>query len=270
MVNVPFQRGEVLFREGEVGDFVCLIVDGEVEVIKELGDRRVVLGTVKAGEFVGEMGVLEGHPRSASVRALSDGHVELISRGAFLKRVAEDGETALKLLLRLSERLRATGQRYAAAAVSLAGQDLESEAPSEAEVEELQEEALDFDISLFASGAATDTAIGETGLTIEDFPFVVGRKVETAAGPSPRIHLLLDDKRPYRLSRIHFAIERAATGSLFVRDLGSTLGTQVNQEFLGADAPRDRLALSLGDNIIVAGGEDSPFAFRAVVSESKG
>jgi CRP-like cAMP-binding protein len=58
MVEVPFQQGEILFREGEVGDFVCLIVKGDVEVIKELGDQRVVLGVVKAGEFVGEMGVV--------------------------------------------------------------------------------------------------------------------------------------------------------------------------------------------------------------------
>ena len=37
---------------------------------------------------------------------------------------------------------------------------------------------------------------------------------------------------------------------------------------LGADAPRDRLILALGENTVLAGGGDSPFAFRAVVTES--
>lgn len=269
MVEVPFRRGEVLFREGEVGDFVCLVASGEVEVIKELGEQRVVLGIVHAGEFVGEMGVLEGHTRSATVRALSDGSVELIGRAEFLKRVAEDGETALKLLVRLSERLRSADRKYAAAAVTLAGQNPEAEA-FDIDEEEEEEGPVNLRLTVFPAGASTENQIPAEGLDIGTFPFVVGRRVENPASPAPPIQMLLTDKNPFRLSRIHFAFERDGKGRIGVRDLGSTLGTQVNGEFLGGDAPRDRMPLEIGENMVLAGGENSPFAFLAVVDEVEG
>lgn len=267
MVEVPFRRGEVLFREGEVGDFVCLVATGEVEVIKELGSQRIVLGTVRAGEYVGEMGVLEGQTRSATVRALTDGSVELIGRRDFLKRVAEDGETALNLLVRLSERLRSADRRYAAAAMSLGGQpSVPEEDPYITHQDD--EDVTDLTMTVFADGPATEGYIPDDGLVMNEYPFVVGRRVKETVAHAPRIHLLLDDRRPFRLSRIHFAFERSGTGHLYVRDLGSTLGTQVNGEFLGADAPRDRIPLEPGETSVRAGGADSPFAFRVVVDRN--
>lgn len=263
MVDVPFRRGEVLFKEGEIGDFVCLIVAGEVEVIKELDEQRVVLGTLKAGEYVGEMSVLEGHTRSATIRAITDGTVELIGRTEFLKRVAEDGETALKLLVRLSERLRSADRKFAAAAVSLAGQSPDAEVYDDEE----EEGPVSLRLTVFPAGPSTEGAIPIEGMVIRDFPFVVGRRVESASSSTAPIQMLLDDRSPFRLSRIHFAFERDANGRIGVRDLGSTLGTQVNGEFLGGDAPRDRMPLEIGQNLVLAGGENSPFAFLAIVED---
>jgi hypothetical protein len=210
------------------------------------------------------MGVLEGHPRSATVRALTDGTVELIGRSEFLKRVSEDGETALKLLVRLSERLRSADRKFAAAAVSLAGQNPDADAYDDEE----EEGPVNLRLTLFSAGPSTEGHLPVEGLSIDEFPFVVGRRVENPASPAPYIQMLLDDKSPFRLSRIHFAFERDANGRIGVRDLGSTLGTQVNGEFLGGDAPRDRAPLEYGDNVVLAGGENSPFAFRAMIAES--
>ena len=101
-----FDTGQSLFRQGDPSDFAVLILSGSADVLREVGDDAIVLGQVHAGEFVGEMGVLEGQPRSATVRAASPVEGELIERQAFLDRVSGDPELARKLLVRMSARLR--------------------------------------------------------------------------------------------------------------------------------------------------------------------
>ena len=101
-----FDPDAILFRQGDPSDLVILIVSGSADVLRETGDEAIVLGTVHAGEFVGEMGVLEGRPRSATVRAAGAVEAELIERQAFLDRVSTEPELARKLLLRMSARLR--------------------------------------------------------------------------------------------------------------------------------------------------------------------
>jgi CRP/FNR family transcriptional regulator, cyclic AMP receptor protein len=75
-----FEPDEVLFRQGDPSDFAFLILAGSADVLRDAGEDAIVLGTVHAGEFVGEMGVLEGRPRSATVRAASTVEAELIER----------------------------------------------------------------------------------------------------------------------------------------------------------------------------------------------
>ena len=101
-----FDPDAVLFRQGDPSDEVILILSGSADVLRESGDDAILLGTVRAGEFVGEMGVLEGRVRSATVRAAEAVEAELIERQAFLERVSAEPELARKLLLRMSARLR--------------------------------------------------------------------------------------------------------------------------------------------------------------------
>ena len=82
-----FETGDTLFRQGDPSDFAVLIVAGSADVLRHAGDDAIVLGQIHAGEFVGEMGVLDGQPRSATVRAASAVDAELIERQAFLDRV---------------------------------------------------------------------------------------------------------------------------------------------------------------------------------------
>jgi hypothetical protein len=69
------------------------------------------------------------------------------------------------------------------------------------------------------------------------------------------------------LSREYLAFYRDRQG-IWVVDLGSTLGTQVNGEFLGRDFSKDFVYLRMGENRISAGGIDSPFTFRAVMEQA--
>lgn len=85
-----FEPDEILFRQGDPSDFAILILSGSADVLRDTGDDAIVLGAVQAGEFVGEMGVLEGRPRSATVRAASSVEAELIERQVFLDRVSSE------------------------------------------------------------------------------------------------------------------------------------------------------------------------------------
>ena len=71
MTCTLFAKEEVLFREGDPADSVFRLLSGSVEILRELDGDRILLGTVGAGQFIGEMGVVENRRRSATARAAS-------------------------------------------------------------------------------------------------------------------------------------------------------------------------------------------------------
>lgn len=77
LYNLKFlNRDEWLLREGEEGKFVYLVRNGRLKAFRTVNGKEVILGFIEAGEFVGEMAYINGEPRSADVRCLTD--VELI------------------------------------------------------------------------------------------------------------------------------------------------------------------------------------------------
>jgi CRP/FNR family cyclic AMP-dependent transcriptional regulator len=254
-----FDLDAVLFRQGDPSDHVILIVSGSADVLRETGDEAIVLGTVRAGEFVGEMGVLEGRVRSATVRAAEPVEAELIERQAFLDRVSAEPELARKLLLRMSARLRDVedmlAQLYAsheAADGADAGRELVPLAPSAEAAHAL---------TLIGSTYAAKFYIGPNPIKIPHLPFTIGRQHDQHEPPSVITpDLAIPEDEPHRLSRAHFSLIRDGDDFL-VRDLNSTLGTIVNGQPLGRDFPVDSAPLRQGENSVVAGGDGSPFAF---------
>jgi signal transduction histidine kinase len=67
--DVELAPGEQLFAEGDTGDRAYVVVEGEVEVVKQSADRDVLLAVRGSGEVIGEMALIEHSPRSAAVRA---------------------------------------------------------------------------------------------------------------------------------------------------------------------------------------------------------
>ena len=57
-IQKQFKQGDILFRQGDASDHVMRISDGEIEILREVGDTSVLLGHVREGEWLGEMGVL--------------------------------------------------------------------------------------------------------------------------------------------------------------------------------------------------------------------
>lgn len=253
-----FDPDAILFRQGDPSDVAILIRSGSADVLREVGDDAIVLGTVHAGEFVGEMGVLEERPRSATVRAVSPVEAELIERRAFLERVSAEPELAHNLLLRMSARLRdvedTLTQLYTAQGAKPSGGQLVEASPSAGILP-----AAHGLPAITLSAAAF--FIGDEPISIGQLPFTVGRRHDEHE-PPPVIapDLAVAEAEPHRLSRAHFSLIRDED-TIVVRDLNSTLGTIVNDRPLGRDFPVDSAPLRQGDNRVIAGGAGSPFAF---------
>lgn len=122
-----YREGQVIFREGEQAWAAFLVETGAVDIIKHAdGPDAQHLATIGAGDLFGEMGLIDGSPRSATARAARMTVVQVINEREFhrLLTTAEPGLVALlKVILR---RLRATND----ALVDQAGKSLlESVAP---------------------------------------------------------------------------------------------------------------------------------------------
>lgn len=102
--------GAVLVAEGDAGDCLYLTLTGRFEVTKRAGDRELVIAARGPGEVIGELALVEGSQRSATVRALDEARVLKISRETFEQVLLPSPGAALRLLRIMMERLRNTEQ----------------------------------------------------------------------------------------------------------------------------------------------------------------
>ena len=103
--------GSVIFSEGDPGDFLCVLVDGVAEVVKEdqQGVAHVV-ATVGAGKTLGEMALIDDEPRSATARVAKPAEVLVLAKESFERMSGEHPRLALHFTFTiarlLSKRLR--------------------------------------------------------------------------------------------------------------------------------------------------------------------
>lgn len=64
--------GDILIKEGEIAEFVYILKSGQLQAFNYINGKKVILGSVETGEFVGEMAYINNEPRSAFIEALSD------------------------------------------------------------------------------------------------------------------------------------------------------------------------------------------------------
>ena len=103
--------GTVLFREGDHGDRACVIVDGEVEVVKASGPNEILLAVRHAGDVVGEMSLLDAAPRMATVRAKTDTTLLTIPKQQMDDLIASSATASRALFAVLLARWRETDAR---------------------------------------------------------------------------------------------------------------------------------------------------------------
>jgi CRP-like cAMP-binding protein len=99
---VAYEAGQTIFREGERGDSMYVLLEGEVEI--RVKDR--VIDTTKAGGIFGEMALVDGSPRSASVVARTACKVVPVNERQFNYMVQETPFFAITVMRIMCERLR--------------------------------------------------------------------------------------------------------------------------------------------------------------------
>ena len=108
VVSQNFNRDETVVLEGDDSvQALYLIASGSVQVyMTGVDGRETILSFLERGDFFGEMSLIDGEPRSASVRTVTDAQMLIIHRESFLQLIRQSPEIAMGLLSELSKRLR--------------------------------------------------------------------------------------------------------------------------------------------------------------------
>jgi CRP/FNR family transcriptional regulator, cyclic AMP receptor protein len=103
---VYLDAGDALFREWDMGDFVCFVESGTVEMLKKCGpDKYTVIATLGRGRSIGEMSIIDNSPRSATLKALTSVRIVTFSRPSFESLLVTHPGIGVKLLKGLARLL---------------------------------------------------------------------------------------------------------------------------------------------------------------------
>lgn len=249
MRHESFAAGEAIFKQGDKSEFVLFIKSGSVSIVRSGTQDQQVIARLSGGDVVGEMAAFENAPHSASAIAETRVEAEIVDREEFLHVLESNHELALTLLKSLAVRLRKT--------------DLEL-----VDARSFQHEQVKWtQIHLLPRSDRMAEQMAPNGLIVRNLPFRVGRHAhprEITQQIQTAVHLAVDERQLHYLERVHFAIEDSFMGPI-VRDCGSRFGTTVNDVQLGGGQRHLSAPLRPGQNTIVAGPDDSPFRFVALV-----
>ncbi len=106
-----YKNGEIIIKQGSVGDCLYVIQEGKVEVIDESGEKEIKIAELGEKEFFGEMGLFEKDVRSCTVKALGEVKILTIDKKNFYKTIQQDPSLAFRLLEKMSQRLRQTNKK---------------------------------------------------------------------------------------------------------------------------------------------------------------
>ena len=116
MFNHDYDEGSFVFKEGGHGGYMFFIAEGQVEIIKQFDNNKHTIATLSTGRSVGEMSLIDGSPRSASVRAKTKLKLIVLKREDFKQLNEEHPALANKVLMGvcslLSKNLRDTNNRF--------------------------------------------------------------------------------------------------------------------------------------------------------------
>lgn len=115
-VAVPrsFPKGVRVFHEGDDSDACYVVRAGDLRVTREHSDgRAITLATLAGGDFFGELAMLDGGTRSASVETITDAELLALPASDMRRVIAANGDIAAKVIVALTRRLRETNERVA-------------------------------------------------------------------------------------------------------------------------------------------------------------
>ncbi len=101
-----YAPGDILCIEGDIGEEMFIIQSGEVRIHKKVRDKETTLAILKAGDFFGEMSIIDNEPRSASATAENECKIIILSRDIFESQIKTNPKIIMSILRKMSERLR--------------------------------------------------------------------------------------------------------------------------------------------------------------------
>lgn len=220
-----FKSGDYMFREGDLGTEMYIIQAGSVEIVKELEGGSTVLAVLDKGDFFGEMALLEDLPRTASARAASETRLLQFNGSTFDQMLRSNPEIAVRMMRKLSHRLRRTDELLKQLSARLGHGALEASTP---------------DTSPPTSSQAATEKFVHADTEIE-FPVssssetLVGRR-DAVTGINPDVDLTdVDTQRS--TSRRHAKLFRRGDRFFVTEEIGVTNGTFVAGERLETGVP---------------------------------
>jgi hypothetical protein len=108
--KLNFKRGDLVFRDGEIGTEMYILRSGRVELVKQVGSEEHVIADLDKGDFFGEMAVLENLPRTATARVVEDAELICVNGSTFDQMIRSNMEIAVRMLRKFSSRLRAANR----------------------------------------------------------------------------------------------------------------------------------------------------------------
>lgn len=109
MKNKIYKKGEVIIQEGSLSSGAYIIESGKVEVSKRLPNgKSQIIGILDRNDIFGEMGLIDQLPRSATVRALEDSSISIMTPDNFNSLAKRNPKALMPILKVLAKRLRNT------------------------------------------------------------------------------------------------------------------------------------------------------------------
>lgn len=105
MFPYEYKEGSYVFKEGTYGNYMFFIVSGTVDVIKQMGTSKIVIATLDSGHSVGEMSLIDGETRSATVKATTDLKLIVLKQSDFQALLQQHPAIANKVVMRISQLL---------------------------------------------------------------------------------------------------------------------------------------------------------------------
>ncbi len=237
-----FPAGETIFSEGDASGEAFIIHSGRVEILKRTSGDPIRLAVLGPGDVLGEMGLLEERPRSATARTLDEVTLEAVEREEFLRLLLDEPSEAMGLLRALFERLRSVNQM-------LVNAGLEAKAAHTPPR-----------VVIFAQDEEGNDVLPEAGIEVRRFPFRIGRAPESREEEALAFNdVTLPDQSPHRLSLNHFALDMDGS-EVIVRDRGSRQGMLINGAHVAGGRGPDQAVLRDGYNDVEIHTAPSNFA----------
>ena len=245
--TMNFKKGATIINEGTTGSHAYLILSGSVEVSKQVGEEKLVLSRLVKGSIFVEMSLVDDKPRSATIVALEDTEVRVITRDRFESMLEQNPRAVIPLLKQVFQRVRYLNQMVTA----FCGQA--STGTVELATQPLQ---------LRATTAEAERAMQGKEVDITKIPFQIGRTSKSSVFGSNDLDI--QDTEPYQVSRCHCLIT-IVDNEYYVVDTVSSRGTRVADNRIGGQEEQKRVLLPSGKHRIILGGEESPYVFDLVV-----